>query len=146
MYFDLWYVCANFASTKLLEGMLFSRETFFELVRFGAVGVVATALHYGVYWLLHGMMDVNVAYTLGYLVSFVANYVLSARFTFRKKRSVKNGLGFACAHLFNYLLQISLLNFFIWLGVSKVLAPVPVYCVAIPTNFLIVRFVFRKLG
>ncbi len=126
--------------------MLFSRETFFELVRFGAVGVVATALHYGVYWLLHGVMDVNVAYTLGYLVSFVANYVLSAHFTFRKKRSVKNGLGFACAHLFNYLLQISLLNFFIWLGVSKVLAPVPVYCVAIPTNFLIVRFVFRKLG
>lgn len=126
--------------------MLFSRETFFELVRFGAVGVVATALHYGVYWLLHGVMDVNVAYTLGYLVSFVANYVLSARFTFRKKRSVKNGLGFVCAHLFNYLLQISLLNFFIWLGVSKVLAPVPVYCVAIPTNFLIVRFVFRKLG
>lgn len=146
MYFDLWFVCANFAATKLLEGMLFSRETFFELVRFGAVGVVATALHYGVYWLLHGVMDVNVAYTLGYLVSFVANYVLSARFTFRKKRSVKNGLGFACAHLFNYLLQISLLNFFIWLGVSKVLAPVPVYCVAIPTNFLIVRFVFRKLG
>lgn len=126
--------------------MLFSRETFFELVRFGAVGVVATALHYGVYWLLHGVMDVNVAYTLGYFVSFVANYVLSARFTFRKKRSVKNGLGFACAHLFNYLLQISLLNFFIWLGVSKVLAPVPVYCVAIPTNFLIVRFVFRKFG
>lgn len=142
----MWYVCANFASTKLLEDMLFSRETFFELVRFGAVGVVATALHYGVYWLLHGVMDVNVAYTLGYLVSFVANYVLSARFTFRKKKSVKNGLGFACAHLFNYLLQISLLNFFIWLGVSKVLAPVPVYCVAIPTNFLIVRFVFRKLG
>jgi len=23
---------------------------------------------------------------------------------------------------------------------------VPVYCVAIPTNFLIVRFVFRKFG
>lgn len=126
--------------------MLFSRETFFELVRFGVVGVVATALHYGVYWLLHGVMNVNVAYTLGYLVSFVANYLLSARFTFRKKKSVKNGLGFAGAHLFNYVLQISLLNFFIWLGVSKMLAPVPVYCIAIPTNFLIVRFMFRKLG
>ncbi len=137
--------CIKFASEKRKKSMLFSRETFFELVRFGVVGVVATALHYGVYWLLHGVMDVNVAYTLGYLVSFVANYLLSARFTFRKKKSVKNGLGFASAHLFNYLLQISLLNFFIWLGVSKMLAPVPVYCVAIPTNFLIVRLVFRKL-
>ena len=85
------------------------------------------------------------AYTLGYFISFVFNYVLSARFTFRKKKSVKNGIGFGGAHLFNYLLQICLLNLFIYLGVSKTLAPVPVYCIAIPTNFIIVRFVFRKL-
>lgn len=126
--------------------MQLRRDTFLEMVRFGIVGVVATALHYGVYWLLHGVMNVSVAYTIGYVVSFVANYLLSARFTFRKKRSVKNGIGFAFAHAFNYLLQITLLNLFIWLGVSAVLAPVPVYCVAIPTNFLIVRFVFRKFG
>lgn len=126
--------------------MFFNRDTFFELVRFGIVGVVATALHYGIYWLLHDFVNVNVAYTLGYFISFVVNYLLSARFTFRRKKSVKNGLGFGGAHVFNYLLQICLLNFFIWLGVDKTLAPVPVYCIAIPTNFLIVRFVFRKLG
>ena len=126
--------------------MLFNRETFFEIVRFGIVGVVATALHYGIYWLLNDLMNVNVAYTLGYFISFVVNYLLSARFTFRRKKSVKNGLGFGVAHVFNYLLQICLLNLFIWLGVSKSLAPVPVYCIAISTNFLIVRFVFRKLG
>lgn len=138
--------CIKFASEKRKKSMLFSRETFFELVRFGVVGVVATALHYGIYWLLHDLMNVNVAYTLGYFISFVFNYVLSARFTFRKKKSVKNGVGFGGAHLFNYLLQICLLNFFIWLGVSKALAPVPVYCIAIPTNFLIVRFVFKKMS
>lgn len=126
--------------------MQLRRDTFGEMVRFGVVGVVATALHYGVYWLLHCVMNVSVAYTIGYVVSFVANYLMSARFTFRKKRSVKNGLGFAFAHAFNYLLQITLLNLFIWLGVSAVMAPVPVYCVAIPTNFLIVRFVFHKFG
>lgn len=126
--------------------MLFNHETFFEIVRFGIVGVVATALHYGIYWLLNDLMNVNVAYTLGYFISFVVNYLLSARFTFRRKKSVKNGFGFGVAHVFNYLLQICLLNLFIWLGVSKSLAPVPVYCIAIPTNFLIVRFVFRKLG
>lgn len=125
--------------------MILNRETFFELVRFGVVGVIATALHYGIYWLLHDLINVNVAYTLGYFISFVFNYVLSARFTFRKKKSVKNGIGFGGAHLFNYLLQICLLNLFIYLGVSKTLAPVPVYCIAIPTNFIIVRFVFRKL-
>ena len=126
--------------------MRISRDVFFEIVRFGMVGVVATALHYGVYWLLHGLMNVSVAYTIGYFVSFVANYLLSARFTFKKKKSVKNGVGFACAHLFNYVLQISLLNLFIWLGVGEGLAPVPVYCIAIPTNFVLVRFVFVKMG
>lgn len=65
--------------------MLFNRETFFEIVRFGIVGVVATALHYGIYWLLNDQMNVNVAYTLGYFISFVVNYLLSARFTFRRK-------------------------------------------------------------
>lgn len=126
--------------------MRIRRDVFFEIVRFGMVGVVATALHYGVYWLLHGLMNVSVAYTIGYFVSFVANYLLSARFTFKKKKSVKNGVGFACAHLFNYVLQISLLNFFIWLGVGEALAPVPVYCIAIPTNFVLVRLVFVKIG
>ena len=126
--------------------MLINREVFFEIVRFGVVGVIATALHYGIYWLLHDVINVNVAYTLGYFISFVVNYVLSACFTFRKKKSLKNGIGFFGAHVFNYLLQICLLNLFIWLGVSKALAPVPAYCIAIPTNFIIVRFVFRRLG
>lgn len=126
--------------------MLFGRETFGEIIRFGIVGVIATALHYGIYWLLQHIINVNVAYTVGYFLSFVVNYLLSAKFTFKKKKSVKNGFGFGSAHLFNYFLQLGLLNLFIWLGVDKTLAPVPVYCIAIPTNFLIVRFVFRKIG
>ena len=65
--------------------MLINREVFFEIVRFGVVGVIATALHYGIYWLLHDVINVNLAYTLGYFISFVVNYVLSACFTFRKR-------------------------------------------------------------
>ncbi|MDO4159277.1 MAG: GtrA family protein [Prevotellaceae bacterium] len=124
--------------------MNIKRDTFFEILRFGVVGVIATAIHYGVYYLLHDMIDVNLAYTTGYVVSFVVNYLLSARYTFKKQTSVKNGIGFMGAHAFNYLLQVSLLNLFMWLGVDKTFAPIPVYCVAIPTNFLIVRFVFHR--
>lgn len=116
------------------------------MMRFAAVGVVATVLHYGVYLLMRGVIGMNAAFSAGYVVSFVFNYMLNARYTFRKKRSLGNAIGFCCAHLFNYLLQISLLNIFVWLGVDKAWAPVPVYCVAIPSNFLIVRFVFRKFG
>lgn len=115
-----------------------------ELLRFGVVGVVATAIHYAVYWLLFTRINETVAYSIGYFVSFLLNYYLSARFTFRRKTSVRNGLGFVGAHAFNYILQVTLLNIFIYSGISRSLAPVPVYCIAVPVNFMVVRFVFRR--
>ena len=57
-----------------------------EIIRFGLVGTTAAAIHYGTYWLLQHYIDVNIAYTVGYVVSFMVNYYLSARFTFREKR------------------------------------------------------------
>ena len=61
------------------------REIRNEFVRFALVGVTATAIHYGVYWLLQRVINVNVAYTAGYLVGFVANFYLTAYFTLKRK-------------------------------------------------------------
>lgn len=43
-------------------------------------------------------------------------------------------------------LHIGLLNTFLWLGLSKTTAPAPVFAIAIPVNFLLVRFVFKHKG
>ena len=83
-------------------------------------------------------------YAIGYIISFCANYFLSARFTFKSHTTKKNGVGFAAAHVFNFFLQLGLLNFFIWLGVPKEWAPFPMYCIAVPSNFIIVRTVFSR--
>lgn len=115
-----------------------------EFIRFVMVGIFATALHYGLYFVLQGTINVNVAYTLGYALSFIANFYLTAYFTFGRKPSWSKALGFGGAHLVNYLLHIGLLNLFIWLGISKPLAPFPVFAIAIPINFLLVRFVFKS--
>lgn len=117
-----------------------------EFVRFILVGVFATALHYGIYLLLQRLINVNIAYTLGYAFSFIANFYLTAYFTFGKKPSWGKAFGFGGAHLFNYLLHIGLLNIFLWLGLPKPFAPVPVFVIAIPVNFLLVRFVFKRHG
>ncbi|MBQ0154990.1 MAG: GtrA family protein [Bacteroidales bacterium] len=122
------------------------RETFFQLLRFAVVGVVATAIHYGVYLLLLNLLSENIAYTIGYLVSFVCNFILTCVFTFRKKASAQRGVGFGLAHLVNYGLHVALLNFFLWMGISNKLAPIPVFCIAVPVNFLLVRFVFSRSG
>ncbi len=125
------------------EPITLSPKTLGEILRFGIVGCVATAIHYLIYWLLNKWINVNIAYTIGYATSFVCNFFLTSYFTFKKKASLKRGLGFGGAHLCNYLLQMLLLNFFILLGVKEDLAPIPVYAIAIPINFLMVRFVFK---
>ena len=117
-----------------------------EIIRFGLVGTTAAALHYGTYWLLQHYIDVNIAYTVGYVVSFMVNYYLSAHFTFRQKTSARNGLGFIGAHLTNYFMHIVLFNAFLWVGLSRALAPLAVLAIAVPLNFLMVRFVFKHFS
>ena len=114
-----------------------------EFIRFGVVGVLATALHYGIYYFLQSFINVNVAYTTGYVISFIVNFYLTSYFTFGTTPSWKKLVGMGGAHLVNYLLHIILLNVFLYLGVSKAWTPVPVFAIAIPVNFLFVRFVFK---
>ena len=114
------------------------------MIRFAAVGVFATALHYVIYYLLLGVMSHNMAFTIGYVVSFTSNYVLSSLFTFKVPMSLQKLLGFGLSHLTNYLIQITLLNIVLLFGVSEPLAPLPVYVIAVPINFLLVRFVLKR--
>ena len=110
-----------------------------EISRFVMVGVLATALHYAIYYVLLPYMSHNVAFTVGYLVSFLCNYGLSSKFTFRVGTSLQRFVGFGLSHATNYFIQIILLNLFIGLGVLEFLAPLPVYAVAVPVNYLMVR-------
>ena len=120
-----------------------NKQTLQEIIRFGIVGILATVIHYGIYWILQQYINHNIAYTLGYGISFICNFFLTARFTFKKKATVKKGIGFGLSHLCNYLIQLGLLNLFIYIGINKGLAPIFVFAIAIPINFLLVRFVFK---
>lgn len=117
-----------------------------EAVRFGAVGVIATALHYALYYLLLNVVSPTAAFTIGYAVSFVCNYVLSSRYTFRVKLSVQRFTGFALSHLVNYFVGLALLQLFLWIGFSPTLAPLPTFVIAVPINFLLVRFALTRVS
>ena len=110
-----------------------TRRILREALIFGTIGVVATGLHYGIYWCLLGVMRPGWAYTLGYGVSLVVNFLLNASLTFRAQATARRG----CLH-------ISLLSLFLWLGIPEKWAPLPVFAVAVPVNFLLVRLVFRS--
>lgn len=115
-----------------------------EFVRFGIVGGVCTALHYGIYFLLQMAINVNMAYTVGYILSFVVNFYLTSYFTFGSAPSWKKLFGMAGAHGVNYLLHMALLNLFLWIGIGPKWAPLPVFAIAIPVNFILVKFVFKN--
>ena len=116
-----------------------------EFVRFCIVGAIATGVHYGVYLLLYRFINANVAYTIGYGLSFCLNLYLTARFTFKEKLTLARGGGFALSHGVNYVLHILFLNLFLYLGIAEKWAPIPVYCCVVPINFVLVRTVFRKI-
>lgn len=116
-----------------------------EFIRFCVVGVVATLIHYGIYYLLLHQVNVNIAYTIGYILSLCCNFWLSAKFTFKAEATTKRGLGFALSHLVNYGLQMLVLNISLSFGIPEPIAPIPVYLICVPVNFLLVRFVFKKI-
>ena len=120
------------------------KQNFYEIIRFGIVGVIATIIHYGIYLALNLIILSWIAYSIGYGISFLCNFCLSNRFTFKTKPTFKNGVGFGLSHFINYLLQVILLSVFIKLGVSDKYAPIPVFCIAVPVNFLMVRFVLKS--
>ena len=128
-----------------------------EFVRFCIVGVIAMGLHYAIYLALLWMMGMELtagrgtdwratlAYTIGYAFALVVNMWLTAKFTFKEKLSVKRGGGFLLSHAINYVLEVGLLNLFLWMHIAEWLSPLLALSISVPVNFILVRTAFKKL-
>ena len=134
----------RFLVSKSTTIKLWKNPNIGEIFRFGVVGTIATALHYGIYFLLISFLETNISYSIGYAISFIGNFYLSNYFTFKTKPSIRKGIGFGISHGINYLLHMILLNIFLWIGVPEEYAPIPVFAIVIPVNFLLVRFVLKS--
>jgi len=127
--------------TELIERIK-NDERLMQFLRFCIIGTLAAAVHYGIYFLLQHWINLNIAYTAGYIISFVGNYFLTNYFTFRTRPSWGKFIGFAGSHGLNYVLHIVLFNFFLFMGVHKLIAPPLVMLVAMLVQFCILRIVF----
>ena len=69
------------------------KKLIIQLIKFGIVGVIATIIDFGVLMLLREVfsVDVLVATAAGFLVSVIANYILSMMFVFES-----SGKGWLC--------------------------------------------------
>lgn len=124
-----------------------NKETKQQILRFVIVGAIATAIQYAVYFFIclvsHTRLWLNLAMTVGYVVSMVCNFYLTTYFTFRSKASVRRATGFGVSHAVNYTLQILFFNFFSLLGVHRLVAPILAMSLAVPVNFMILRYVYK---
>lgn len=125
--------------SKNLFMLAYLKKIHREAFRFIIVGVLATGIHYGVYYLLLYWMTPNPAYTSGYCISLIFNFILSNCFTFQTKPTVGKSIKFLLSHGINYLLHIGLFNLFLSLSIPKEIAPLFVFAIAIPVNFILVR-------
>lgn len=116
----------------------------------------------------HTPLALNASYAFGYIVSFLGNYIASLRWTFRTGGSLSKGAGFAFSHAINAALHFLLLNLFMRIDLGSTMAgalhtctpwlterfpllarpdtllPLPVFIIAVPVNFLLVRFFLTR--
>ena len=68
---------------------MIEKEKAIEFFRFGVVGCMAIAIQYAVYLLLVDYMNETIANTIGYVISFCCNFLLTTYFTFKVKPNKK---------------------------------------------------------
>lgn len=126
-----------------LKKLITSDKRISEIIRFGIVGLFATALQYGIYVVFVEAVKVKAVPStlISYSISFIANFFLSSYFTFHTRPDAKKGVGFTLSHLVNMGLQTGMVAVFQQI-VGKTLALLPALGICIPVNYLLVRFVF----
>lgn len=115
-------------------------------VRFVFVGAFGTGLQYGIYYLLLDIFQrqwpevgilTSLAFTIGFVVEMICNYFLTSFYTFKVKPSLKNAGGFLFGRAINYVIQLLLLNLFIWLHMSEEWAGIAAIALAGVINYFV---------
>lgn len=122
---------------------MFTSGQFKEIIRFVVSGIVSTLICYMGYYICLLWFSPNVSFVMGYTVAMLVNYILTTAFTFKVRATKKKAMGFIVSNGINYMLCAVFLNMFLWIGLPKTIAPIPMYACAVPINFLIVKFVMK---
>jgi putative flippase GtrA len=130
--------------SKYINIIFYEKSNLASSLRFVIVGTIATGLHYIVYLFLLKLVSNNVSYSIGYLLAFIVNYYLTAFFTFKTGTSVKKGVGFLFSNIFNYGFQMLVFNAFLRLEFKEEIVPLLVFTIAVPINFILVRWIFKN--
>ena len=115
-------------------------------VRFVLVGALGTGLQYGIYYVLLGIFQTkwaedtwltSVAFTVGFVIEMVYNYLMTSFYTFRVRPTLKNAGGFLFGRALNYVIQLIFLNVLICLHMSEEWAGIAAIALAGVINYFV---------
>lgn len=122
-----------------------------QMLRFGLVGVVASLVNIGVYWvgLTWGELHPSLAWTIGFVLAVAVGYPLQSGWSFGghggERRLLANGSRYLAVALIGFLLN----SFWVWLLVEwlrwAAWTPIPLVLFATPLLMFILNrdWVFR---
>ncbi|WP_309110548.1 GtrA family protein [Saccharothrix sp.] len=113
-----------------------------RIVRFGLVGVLNTAVYYGLYLLLKLALPYMAAHIVAFVLAMVGSYFMNCFFTFRTKPSWKTFLLFPLSNATNFVVTTTGLWVLVtWFAVNQRVAPLLAAAVAIPFTFIVAQLV-----
>ncbi len=117
-----------------------------QFIRFCIVGTFATLLDAALFYMFRQWMSYQASMVLSYTICLLLNMVLTLRWTFRRKFSLRNVMGVMWAHLFNlFVVRYKLMELFVvTLKMSDRLAYLPTLGISVVVNFLIIRAIVHK--
>lgn len=123
------------------------KQIFEQLIKFGIVGIITTAISTIVnILLLKFNMFYIVAYTISYAIGIIVSYFLNSIFVFKQKLEISRFIKFATVYLVSYF--IGLINIMIMvekMSINEIVATIINVCIMTLLNFVFVKIVaFKK--
>lgn len=116
-----------------------------EFIRFLFAGTFNLGLTYGLYLLLLQFFPYSISFTISYVVGLIFVSIINVKVVFKKKTTAFNGMKTISVYLFQYLLSLLLLFFFVhYLLISPNISPLIITFLLVPITFFSNRMILRN--
>lgn len=122
-----------FSRTQIIET---AKTLFHQFTKFGAIGVLNTALYYTLYRIFLLMIDPKAGYYLASMLSISFAVFMNLKFTFKKKPTLRKIATFVSVYLTSMLIGGFVLGVLIGFSISPELAGFLTIGATVVTNFL----------
>ncbi|MDE6513208.1 MAG: GtrA family protein [Muribaculaceae bacterium] len=119
-----------------------------EFARFVIIGSLATGIDFLAYNIALQFFSYIICAYIGFAVSFLFNYWLSAKWTFRTKMTISNFVGMICVHAINLIGCRTILLYIIVdrFNINPRIGYIMVMGICLIISFILNRIVFHKLS